>query len=261
MGPVEVPDLLPAGRDRGDRAAGARSARARTVPTLGASGAIAGGARRLPGAVPARPRRDGDLHRLLLHDPRAAGAARPRRLVPAAGAVRLLRPDIGWRAAAAWRTSPTSAASSSGCSRSERSRVAAGSTSNSAECRCRAADGADRTYTPPPAALAHRVGDRRAAARDRRRRSPRSCATRRRTSPSRPSARTAPPGRAGGLRHRAAGRRRDRAVAAGGPARPRGRSRAASASRSRRARRCCSTSTPAACSGATTRRGCCRSPR
>ena len=51
-----------------------------------------GRARRLHPAVPAGPGRDGDLHRLLLHDPRAAGAARPRHLVPAAGAVRLLRP-------------------------------------------------------------------------------------------------------------------------------------------------------------------------
>ena len=61
--------------------------------------------------------------------------------------------------------------------------------------------------------------------------------------------------------HGAAGRRRDRALAAGGPARPARRPGPASSSRSRRARRCCSTSTPAACSTATTRRGCCRSPR
>ena len=37
-----------------------------------------GRARRLHPAVPAGPGRDGDLHRLLLHDPRAAGAARAR---------------------------------------------------------------------------------------------------------------------------------------------------------------------------------------
>ena len=61
------------------------------TPTLGASGAIAAVLGGLRAAVPARPRGDGDLHRVLLHDPGAAGAARARRLVPPAGAVGLDR--------------------------------------------------------------------------------------------------------------------------------------------------------------------------
>ncbi len=60
-----------------------------TTPTLGASGAIAAVLGRLRGVVPAGSRGDRDLHRVLLHDPGAAGAARARRLVPPAGAVGL----------------------------------------------------------------------------------------------------------------------------------------------------------------------------
>ena len=61
-------------------------------------------------------------------------------------------------------------------------------------------------------------------------------------------------GAAAGLGHGAAGRRRHRAVAARGPARPRGRPRQRALQEAAALRRCCSTSTPAACCGAASRR-------
>ena len=125
-GPGQVRALLP-------RSAGSRRPRGQllvgpdsTVPNIGASGAIAGGARRLHPAVPEGARRDDHLHRLLLHDHRAAGAARSSGSGSSSrrcSATSTSRPAA--RAAAASRTSPTSAASSSACSRSSCSRTSA----------------------------------------------------------------------------------------------------------------------------------------
>ena len=67
--------------------------------------------------------------------------------------------------------------------------------------------------------------------------------------------------RAAGLGDGAAGRRRHGAVAARRPARTAPATRSRSTSRSRRGRRCCSTWTRAGCSGAATRPRSCRSPR
>ena len=122
-GAGQVRRLLPARRPRGDAAQIARRHRL-DRPDARRVGRGRRRARRLPPAVPARPRGDGRLHHLLLHDPRAAGDALPRHLVRPAGAVRLLRPRCSRRAtAAAWRTSRTSAASCSGCSPSSCSRA------------------------------------------------------------------------------------------------------------------------------------------
>ena len=127
MGPVRFVVFYLLGGLAATARADRSSARTSTVPNLGASGAIAGGARRLPRCCSrGRACVTVDLHHLLLHDPRAAGAAVPRLLVRPAAAVRLLRPARARPAAAAASpTSRTSAASCSGCSRSSCSRTSA----------------------------------------------------------------------------------------------------------------------------------------
>ena len=79
-----------------------------------------GGARRLRAALPARARGHADLHHHLLHGHRAARAGGARALVLAPGCYRRHRGGHagGRRRAAAWPTSRTSAASSSGWLRS-----------------------------------------------------------------------------------------------------------------------------------------------
>ena len=120
-GPGEVPRLLPAGRRRGARAAG-RLRPELDGPDAGRLRRDRGGARRLHAALPARQGRDGDLHRLLLHDPRAAGAARAR--ASGSSSRRCSPPTASARPAAAGsRTSRTSGASSSGWRPSRRSPI------------------------------------------------------------------------------------------------------------------------------------------
>ena len=208
-----------------------------TIPTLGASGAIAGRARRLHPAVP--PREGVTVIFIvffftILELPAMLVLGH---LVPAAGAVRLLRPRASGGGAAASRTSPTWAASCSGCWPSAAAGQAqAGGPSD------RAGDGPRDPALPHGRLLliasadvgAHYlIGD----------------------SADAPVVKTAtaPPGTAEGLRDRAAGRRRHRALAARGPARPARRPGHDQVQEAAARRRCCSTSTPAACSIATTR--------
>ena len=112
-GPGQVPRLLPARRARGDARCRSLVDPNSAVPNLGASGAIAAV---LGGYLLLFPRArvvTRDLHHLLLHDPRAAGAARSS----ASGSPQQALfgyfglAQRGGRRAAASRTSRTSAAS------------------------------------------------------------------------------------------------------------------------------------------------------
>ena len=292
MGPVKFVVFYLLGGLAATAAADPRRARARQVPNIGASGAIAGGARRLPRAVPARPRGDGRSSSCSSSrssscrrwSSSASGSSSRRCSATSASPARAA-------AAAASRTSPTSAASRSGCSRSSCSPTSASASDGRRLLRCTL-----RMRTSSPASLASRAARvlartccavaarggvffgifgalaRSAEARDALPRSradggagggvppargagaaarPRladaRATTRRRA---RPAAATRSPcaarggGRASPLR--CAGDPRDPSAALQAPA---------------ALRRCCSTSTPAGCCGAASRRACCRSPR